>query len=249
MALDPRKRQRKLEQKKAKHKAAKAKERERHQMLAPDVPRRLVAAAADCPVYEAHASRDIFEAGMGHVVLSRRLPLGQLATVCFLVDVWCLGVKDLFVRKHAPGEFRYLVDQLDERQPMRPVSGAYARKLVEECVRYAQGLGLPPYADYAWAQGIFAGIDTAECTETFEFGHKGKPFYVSGPFDSPEKVQRILSAVGPGNLEFLVKVSEADAPSLGWPGNETESDLGETANDTIDALAVQETPTANDHHR
>jgi hypothetical protein len=173
-----------------------------------------------------------------------RINSGKCATVCFLVDVWCLGVKSLFVRKQAPGEFRYLIDQLDEREPLRPVSPAYARKLVEESVRYAQGLGLAPPADYAWAQGIFNGIDAAECIATFEFGHDGKPFYVSGPHDSPDKVRRVLSAVGPGNLEFLVRVSEADGREFDWPEEGSESAGSEISHDTVDALSVQETPAA-----
>ena len=35
--------------------------------------------------------------GIGHVLLSRQLRNGDVAFACFLVNVWCLGVKDVII--------------------------------------------------------------------------------------------------------------------------------------------------------
>ena len=55
------------------------------------------------------------------------------------------------------------------------------------------------------------GIDVLG-TETFPFGRDGKPFYVSGPNDSPTRIRRILDTlvkcVGEGGFDYLVHVDE-----------------------------------------
>jgi hypothetical protein len=38
----------------------------------------------------------LFEIGIGHIIVARALPSGQLGCAWFLVDVFCLGVKDVF---------------------------------------------------------------------------------------------------------------------------------------------------------
>ena len=38
-----------------------------------------------------------------------------------------------------------------------------------------------------------------------EFGRKGKPFYVSGPYDNPDKiVAKLRETVGEGNFDYLM---------------------------------------------
>jgi len=64
---------------------------------------------------------------------------------------------------------------------------------VEDVVKYALTLGFSPNQDYKMAARVFGGIDPKESTRKFEFGHQGKPFFIAGPNDSPEKVARICS--------------------------------------------------------
>jgi hypothetical protein len=209
MALDQRKRQRKLERKKAKQRAHEAKERERRRELVPDTPRQMVAVAAQHPFYDVLVTDQLFDIGIGYVLVTRHMPLGGLLTVGFLTDVWCLGVKDVFVRLQREGEYRGLVDHFSEKSKLRRVTPEHACKLITEAVAYARKYGLAPHLDYAFAQNIFAGADPAQCPDQFQFGQDGKPYYVSGPYDTPERVQRILSTVGAENLNYMVKVGRA----------------------------------------
>src|SRR5690242_1289784 len=50
--------------------------------------------AARCPVALCVMPSELFEIGIGLVVIGRELPSGLLACGFFLVDVFCLGVKD-----------------------------------------------------------------------------------------------------------------------------------------------------------
>ncbi|MCI0358258.1 MAG: hypothetical protein L0211_07230 [Planctomycetaceae bacterium] len=213
MALDQRKRQRKLERKKAKQRAHLAKERQRRQVLTPETPRQMVSVAAEHSYYDVQVSDGLFDVGIGYVLVTRHMPLGGLLTVLFLTDVWCLGVKDVIVRLHREGEYRGLLGKLSERGRLRRVTPEHACKLVTESVAYARKYGLAPHSDYAFAQNIFAGIDPAACADQFQFGQDGKPHYVSGPNDTPERVRQILSTVGPENLHYTIFAGSANTVS------------------------------------
>jgi hypothetical protein len=52
------------------------------------------AAASRAPVVDVPASCNLSELGIGHVWFSRRLPDGRYAMAGFLVDTFCLGVKN-----------------------------------------------------------------------------------------------------------------------------------------------------------
>jgi hypothetical protein len=204
MARDARREQKKKERRAAKRKA---KSRELARTQSVGVAERL-AAADKFPVFDCWLSAEVWTHGLGYVGLSRELPGGMIAFAWFLVDRYCLGVKDVIV--DIAGRFTYdsklrKVRSQFQTQPMEP---AAARKFVEGAVAYAASLGLHPHADYHEAKHIFGSIDASTCTETFEYGKDGKPFFVSGPYDTPEKCRRILAALeqhcGPGGYHYLL---------------------------------------------
>ena len=55
-----------------------------------------VALAANAPIHECLVPTNLFERGIGNLVFSRSLPGGRMALAMFLLDVFCLGVKDTF---------------------------------------------------------------------------------------------------------------------------------------------------------
>src|SRR5205807_7457937 len=95
-------------------------------------------------------------------------------------------------------------------QGAQNVHPSAARKLVEGAVEYALALGFHPHADYAKARHIFGDIDPAECTEEFEFGKDGKPFFVAGPYDTPNRCRLILNTLerscGAGGYDYMMPI-------------------------------------------
>ncbi len=94
MAADPRKRQKKLAKRSAKRKA---KHHEMARTKSAGLPERMAAAAA-YPIVDCLATTDLAGEGMGWVLLSRELPDGGVALAIFLIDRYCLGVKDAIAR-------------------------------------------------------------------------------------------------------------------------------------------------------
>lgn len=193
MAVDPRKRQKQLARKKAKHQSNKANK----QTQALRAAGRALEAAGTAPILHAFVSDNLWDQGLGYVILSRTLPGGQVAHANFMLDIFCLGVKDAYFDIGTPEHYRATVlEGIGQRFNLVKIEPAAARKLVEGGVDYAASFGLSPHPDYAKAKRIFGDIDPSECEEEFEYGKDGHPLFIQGPYDSPEKVRRIMLAIG-----------------------------------------------------
>jgi hypothetical protein len=221
MAKDPRKRQQKLERRSAKRKEKRqVRVREQNLGLAERLRR-----ASDYPILNCWIGADIEDNGIGWVVLSRALPSGSVAVANFLVDSYCLGVKDIFaeIMPRSDYEDKYL-QNMRGRMPFREAAPAEARKLVEEAVAYARSIGFSPHADYPKALLLFGNVNAADSDARFQFGQDGKPFFISGPNDSQVRCRQILAILdktcGPGQYDFLLNVVGPHSALLGPEGDE-----------------------------
>lgn len=190
MAVDPKKRQRKLQKHAAKRKS-------KHRLLvranSAGLPER-IRQAAQYPILHCLASQVLLDQGLGSVFLSRALPNGSVAFANFLVDRYCLGVKN--VHADVVGKFTYeskILHTMRQQMEGREITPATARKWVESAVDYARNLGFHPHLEYEGAKGIFGSIDPSECQEELEFGKDGKPLFINGPRDSMARCRQITN--------------------------------------------------------
>ena len=167
-----------------------------------------IAGAANAPIYESLAPAKLFELGLGNLVFSRSLPDGRIALGVFLLDIFCLGVKNAFFANLARDEYARRLRSWSAAESLQPMQPACFRKLVEGGVAYAHELGFNPHVDYAEASQIFGDVQATDCPTHFEYGHDGKPFYISGPHEAATQVQTILEQLqrrlGAGNFDYLV---------------------------------------------
>lgn len=172
--------------------------------------------APSAPRHEAMWPRDLFAAGVGWVLLARFKSGGQRVEVgIFLVDVFCLGVKfALYEMTDAADYRRRIRDHYANEFPMEEVSPACARKLVEAAVDYAAGLGFVPHSGFRKAARVFGGVAATACSQSFVFGHQGKPFYARGPRETEAEARRIVEHLhrrcGEGRFHFAVPLGEAE---------------------------------------
>ena len=61
--------------------------------------------ASQGPIYECKIPKRIFEMGIGNIVFSRQLASGKIGLAIFLLDVFCLGVKDAFYQVVDPDKY------------------------------------------------------------------------------------------------------------------------------------------------
>lgn len=166
----------------------------------------------NAPVVDALVPTKIFDLGIGNVWLSRKLPNGLIAVGGFLVDVYCLGIKDTIRKTVDPDEYGLLLAAIRQssEETYETKAPAYIRKLVEQAAAYAQSLGFDPRPDYDKTKAIFGNLLADECGDVFAFGSNGKPYYVCGPNDSPAFQNRVVKTLeascGPDGYEYMTRL-------------------------------------------
>ncbi|MBI2479540.1 MAG: hypothetical protein HYV60_13170 [Planctomycetia bacterium] len=232
MATKDQRRQKKLERKNAKRKAVhKELVRQKQGGLAAEFAR-----IANAPIVDCLVADSLWEHGIGMVLLSRELRNGQVAFANFLVDAYCLGVKDVHAEIRSKPSYRDDVrGYLLERGSYQEVSPSHLRKLVESAVAYALDLGFAPHKDYRIGKELFGSIDASACDTEFEFGRDGKPCFIAGPHDTPERSQRIANILsercGPDNFHFTIEISPGDFQMLEDDSDVIDADEWEEVDD------------------
>jgi len=163
--------------------------------------------AAGGPIVHCKMHEDLFESGMGMLIVVRGTP-GDTVMCGFLLDVFCLGIKGTDVRPVTMGEAEFFLDAYGDAAPMKSVEPAYACKLLRDLASWAEAIGFSPARDYDVAMRIFGDNDPDTCDATFSFGHKGKPRYMPGPTDTPSdvrrRVERLQQRLGADGFEFVL---------------------------------------------
>jgi hypothetical protein len=143
--------------------------------------------------------------GMAQLILARQA--GSKLQVCsFLIDYWCLGIKN------ALGPRKLGTEQLTEYiQRTYSAFGETGFELTIEqawsiiggSIAYAQSLGLKPHSDFERAKEIL-GPQPDNLTP-IEFGKDGTPTYITGPHDNVDRIIKTLrDNVGDGNFECIL---------------------------------------------
>ncbi len=140
--------------------------------------------------------------------------------VCvFLVDVYCLGVKNALGPermddRELPGFIRQIFGGYESPPVPAPID--LIRAIVYGAVEYAQELGFDPHPDFARAQAQLGPASRAAPTSPIRFGLDGRPTFVQGPYDDPESVFRTLRrSVGADGFGFTVSVDLDDLQLAG----------------------------------
>ena len=171
--------------------------------------------AAHWPIVSAKVSGDLFEQGIGPVVLVRQAVNGTTAFAHFLVDTWCLGVKDVFVNIFNRDQAAARASELSSRMGgMKNVSPEYLKKLILKSFEYSLSLGIPPAEDFAPCWKILDGIDESLCHNEFEFGKDDKPMFIAGPHDGPARIRQVMDALvqtcGTDNFDYMLPIDPAE---------------------------------------
>ena len=140
--------------------------------------------AGKWPVVQSLVGEELWNDGIGYLIIARQESEGQLIFAVFLVDVYCLGVKNAFWRAGTTGELKDMIRKMEQTQTMTTIAPECLVKIVKGAVEYAQSFGFPAHPDYRHAAMLLAGIDPETCSQEFSFGRDGKPFYIQGPNES-----------------------------------------------------------------
>jgi hypothetical protein len=162
--------------------------------------------AARSPIRHCFLTESLFDDGMGTLVLARGATPHHLELSSFLLDVFCLGVKDVMFRSLESETFEIYMSAADAASPLVSVDPGYARKLLRDLAAWSQSIGFAPHRDFVAVERIFGDVSADASDAVFRFGCDGRPFYIPGPTETPALVQRrieqLRKVLGDGAFGF-----------------------------------------------
>ncbi len=164
--------------------------------------------ARKLPFYKCFVNEDWEEGGMAVIVVSRQQGGEKLVVGLYLVDTWCLGLKDT--------HFQFRMDNYEFDNEFlshiyttrglnfEEISTEFAQNLIYGAIEYAEDLGFSPHKDFKLTEYILDPADSIEVMD-IEFGKDGVPHYTSGPNDNVEKIMAtLIKNVGEGNFHYTI---------------------------------------------
>jgi hypothetical protein len=98
--------------------------------------------------------------GLGNLVVVRTLTAGGARVAGFLIDPDCLGVKDAFWSDRSASAARRSLAGLRADEECLDISPSQARRILEQAVDFARGLGFEPEGDYTGSASILGDVES-----------------------------------------------------------------------------------------
>ncbi len=164
-------------------------QKRRAEILEASLPARVLR-AAHAPIQHCFLTESVFDVGMGTLVLARGATPHHVALSSFLIDTFCLGIKDVMFESVESEVFEMYMDATDAGSPIVSVDPSYARKLLRDLAAWSQSIGFAPHRDFAAVERMFGDVSADASDAVFLFGRDGKPVYIPGPNDTAPLIQR-----------------------------------------------------------
>ena len=150
--------------------------------------------------------------GLTQVIVLRIDDKKQYWVSSYLVDSWCLGVKNaLGPRRMTRKQYdEFLFETTDKfGQKLQEISLEQAQAVVFGALDYAKRLGFEPHRDFKRASSHLG--PRPNTLIDLEFGKDGQPFFICGPYDDSFKVIKTLKEnLGEGNFKYIAQIGSPD---------------------------------------
>ena len=182
----------------------------------PTTPLHHIRHARNYPIADCWVQSGWDEGGLAVVAIARRQPNDNIVFGNYLVDNYCLGLKDTYCNADIPpGQFRrdYL-PKMFRTGSYVSISPALAHEIIYGGIEYAAQFGFRPHSDFKRSRYILDPPDVHPRTGAVEFGRDGKPFYIDGPHDNVDAILRQLTrTAGKDNYHYMMRIA---GPPSDW---------------------------------
>lgn len=174
--------------------------------------------ARSLPLGPCYINKSWKETGFTSIVVTRAHSNNNITYALFLVDLFCLGVKDVLWRfNEHPLDFEKFLNshrEINEHAPpLVKTNYVLVHNIIYGAIAYAEEIGFHPGKEFAIAKYILEEDDERTGLIDIEFGHKGKPLFVSNP-DNPTESNRVMAhltkRLGVGNFNFITEATMDD---------------------------------------
>ncbi|MFO8000410.1 MAG: hypothetical protein R6U46_04140 [Marinilabilia sp.] len=188
--------------------------------------------ARNLSLHKCYINNDWKETGVGNIIIERKHGNGNITLGVFLVDLFCLGVKDTFYQYNISElEEEELLERFPENNKMVETDYNLLHNIILAAVEYAEDYGFNPHKDFERITQYIMAEDTEDIPLIeIECGKDGKPFFVASEDMNEKEISRIISTLektaGPGNYDYLLNEESEDYDFRDdEPGEEWISDV------------------------
>lgn len=179
------------------------------------------------PIGKCYITPDWKESGISQIIISRVRPSGNLSVGIFLVDTFCIGVKDAtYYTNISEYEFEDLTRRYGFGPDLKEISYNEAHNIIYGAIGFAKDGGIQPAKDFKIA-GYILEKDTDDIPLIdYEFGKNGKHFLVINSDKREMPYLRQLKKTLGDDFEFVDNCIEDDEYDE-WDGLEEELTVDE----------------------
>lgn len=193
-----------------KHSMAKKKQKKQQgqQFLSPE--QYIKQKARTLEIGSCYVSEDIEKAGKGHVIVSRKHTGGRVSMAVYLVDIWCVGVKDtFFILRLEDYEFKEMIDTY--RLGLRKCSYDEAHNWIYGAIAFAEEAGIDPDKSFNITQYMLEEDDENIPLIEYKYGVDGKHTLITRTrLEASQYLPLLEKNLGKGNFDYILNVTDDD---------------------------------------
>jgi hypothetical protein len=173
------------------------------------------------PIDKCYISKKWKELGECNIFITRKHSNGNFTAGFYLVDLFCLGVKDAFYYFNLPDyEIKNIIDNAnDSGESIVECDYALAHNIIYGALDFAEEYGFNPHKDFAIAKYILAEDDDTTPFMDIEFGENGIPcLLVSKDRPLTREIAILKKNAAPGKYK-IVDIDDILDEDMGYHGN------------------------------
>lgn len=158
----------------------------------------------------------LFDIGEGYVVVSRLHTGGKISFACYLVDTYCIGVKDsMYKLRTEKEEFDYILESLSKTNELEECSYEEAHNIVYGAVDFAEEIDIAPDDSFKLTKYMLEEDTEDVPLIEYEFGKDGRHFLVAtDQYNASKYLPKLKQAYG-NDFKYIV-------PENSWIGDDSK---------------------------
>lgn len=167
------------------------------------------------PINKCYINSEWKDSGLAQIVITRKKPNGNNVVGVFLVDTFCMGVKDTFCRHDmSDDEVQQMIDKISNGYGLEEIPYVEAHNIIYGGIAFAEDADIPPHKDFALSRYVLEeDTDDIPLIE-YEYGRDGKYFLIVGPNGRDRLyLDRLRKKFG-DNFDYLYDIPGEDAERL-----------------------------------
>lgn len=161
--------------------------------------------ARSLDIWKCWISKDFKKAGEGIILISRLQKDGKLCYAGYLVDIYCVGVKDTYYDAKVDQDvFKMRFGKYEDM--MIPCTYDEAHNWIYGALEFAEEAGIAPHKDFAVTRYMLEEDTDAIPLIEYEFGKDGKHFLIAkSEFEASRYLPSLKKNV-PGKFDYVINV-------------------------------------------